>query len=326
MVFSKKSSISSRTLFGLVFFSFSAISFQTLHSSSETSPLYHPKLEQAIVKSIAGLGEKTKLRDACEYALTSGGKRIRPLIVLFVAEALGNGLDVYDSALAIEYMHTASLIADDLPSMDNDDERRGKPSVHKVFGEATAILAILSLKAAAFEKVYLNTQAMKKYNEAFSLIADQACSMAVGFISKGSGILGASGGQFLDIFDNKRNLETTKEVIYKKTVTVFEIAFLLGWVFGGGDLSQLDEVKEMAYHFGMAFQIADDLGDVVQDEKVQRDANIVRVVGKEASLFLFEEEMRLYEEKLVSLNLNTPSFQKMSAVIRGLALSNASKL
>ena len=106
---------------------------------------YRDKIEQEIAKSIVAFGEKTKLRDACEYALTNGGKRFRPLIVLLIAEALGHGMNVYPSALSVEFFHTASLIADDLPCMDNDDERREKPSLHKVYGESIALLASYAL-------------------------------------------------------------------------------------------------------------------------------------------------------------------------------------
>ena len=112
---------------------------------------YRDKIEQEIAKSIVSLGNKTKLRDACEYALTNGGKRFRPLIVLMVAEALGQGLNVNEAALSVEFFHTASLIADDLPCMDNEEERRSKPSVHKVYGESIALLASYSLICSAFE-------------------------------------------------------------------------------------------------------------------------------------------------------------------------------
>jgi len=86
--------------------------------------LHLDRIEQEIARSILSFGEKTKLRDACEYALTNGGKRFRPLIVLLIAEGLGKGLNVSEAALSVEFFHTASLIADDLPCMDNDDERR----------------------------------------------------------------------------------------------------------------------------------------------------------------------------------------------------------
>src|SRR3989339_1471770 len=112
---------------------------------------YRDKVEQELAKSISRLGEKTKLRDACEYALTNGGKRFRPLIVLMVSEALGKDLNVSDAALSVEFFHTASLIADDLPCMDNDDERRDKPSLHKVYGETISLLSSSALITAAFE-------------------------------------------------------------------------------------------------------------------------------------------------------------------------------
>src|SRR5580700_10040570 len=94
---------------------------------------HRDRIEQEIAKSIASFGEKNKLRDACEYALTNGGKRFRPLIVYLIAEGLGNNLNVSDAALSVEFFHTASLVVDDLPCMDNDEERRDKPSVHKVY-------------------------------------------------------------------------------------------------------------------------------------------------------------------------------------------------
>src|SRR5258708_26357 len=102
---------------------------------------HRDRIEQEIAKSILCFGEKTKLRDACEYAFRNGGKRVGRLIVILIAEALGNDLNVYESALSVEFFHTASLIADDLPCMDNDDERRDKPATHKVYGEAIALLA-----------------------------------------------------------------------------------------------------------------------------------------------------------------------------------------
>ncbi len=135
---------------------------KTSKDSSSHFFFHRDRIEQEIAKSIGSLGEKNKLRDACEYALTNGGKRFRPLIVILVAEALGNGLDVYESALSVEFFHTASLIADDLPCMDNDDERRDKPSLHKTYGETIALLASYALITAAFEKIYKNSLVMQE--------------------------------------------------------------------------------------------------------------------------------------------------------------------
>lgn len=283
---------------------------------------YHrDKIEKEIARSIFGLGEKTKLRDACEYALTNGGKRFRPMIVLMIAEGLCNGLDVSAAALSVEFFHTASLIADDLPCMDNDDERREKPSLHKVYGETIALLASYALITAGFEKIHQNASIMKDAGLPFSSFSDKACVIALECATRCSGILGATGGQFLDLFPPNHNLETVKQVIYKKTVTLFEVSFVFGWVFGGGDLNKLDKLKKTAYHLGMAFQVADDIADLSQDEKAKKEISIAQVVGKERALLVFEEEMRQFKEHLKELDLHTPSFEKMCDVLTKLVHS-----
>lgn len=270
------------------------------------------KIEQEIAKSIVNLGEKTKLRDACEYALKSSGKRFRPLLVMLTAEGLGLGYNVSEAAMAVEFFHTASLIADDLPEMDNEEERRGLPCVHKVYGESIALLSTYTLICAAFEKITQNGETMRLSGY---ISADYATTLALQHTSRAAGICGATGGQYLDLFPPQLSLDAIKQIIYKKTVTLFEVSFVLGWVFGGGDLNRLDLVKRAALHFGMAFQIMDDIGDLVQDEKKQKPINFARFVGKERSLFLFEEELRMFQKSLQQLNLYTPSFQKMSDML-----------
>lgn len=284
---------------------------------------HRDKIEQEIAKSISTLGDKTKLRDACEYALTNGGKRFRPLIVLMVAEGLAKGLNVYEAALSVEFFHTASLIADDLPCMDNDDERRDKPSVHKVYGETIALLASYALITAAFEKIHRNAKVMREAGSPYVELSDRACVVALETATHCAGILGATGGQFMDIFPPSLTLDMVKQVIYKKTVTLFEVSFVFGWLFGGGDIERLDEVKKAAYHLGMAFQVADDIGDLAQDEKNQRDINMARLVGKERALLIFDEEMRYFEKQLSDLNLLTPSFKKMSDMLCAQAVKYA---
>lgn len=287
---------------------------------------HRDRIEQEIAKSIISFGEKTKLRDACEYALTTRGKRFRPLIVILIAEALGNGLNVYESALSVEFFHTASLIVDDLPCMDNDDERRDKPSLHKVYGESIALLASYALITAAFEKIHSNAMVMQGAGPPFSNFSDKACRIALESATHCAGILGATGGQFLDLFPPNHNLETVKQVIHKKTVTLFEVSFVFGWVFGGGDISKLEKVKKAAYHFGMAFQTADDLGDMVQDEKKQREISIARLIGKERALMLFEEETRQLHKELQELGIMTPSFEKMCDILVRYAAENVNAL
>lgn len=273
--------------------------------------LLRDQIEKEIAKSILGLGPKNKLRDACEYALLSGGKRLRPIITLMVAEGLGNQLNVCPAALAVEFMHTASLIADDLPCMDNEEERREKPSVHRAYGESVAVLASYSLIFAGYAKLQENAEVMKEAPPPFSGFAEEVCCIALKQASIAAGISGATMGQYLDLYPPNQNFETIKEVLHKKTVTLFEMAFIFGWLFGGGIISRLDEVKQCAYHFGMAFQIADDLGDLSQDEKNQREINAAKNLGKLRAFAIFQKEMECFQKLLQELHLNTPSFDKL---------------
>lgn len=277
---------------------------------------HRDKIEKDIAKSIANLGDKTPLRDACEYALTNGGKRYRPLIVMMVAEALGHGLDVSEAALSLEYFHTASLIADDLPCMDNDDERRSKPTLHKVYGDTIALLASYALITAAFEKIHKATLALHQADFPFSENANRAGMIALECASYCSGIKGATGGQYLDLYPPAATLEAVKEIIEKKTVTLFEVSFMFGYVFGGGDLSAVEEVEMLGYHLGMAFQIADDIEDLIQDDKHLKNISMAKLVGLDRAFILFEEHMDAFAEKLKSLKLYTPSFIKMIDLLR----------
>jgi len=275
---------------------------------------YKEKTEKEIASYIEKMGEKTKLRDACEYALSGGGKRFRPLIVMMVAEALANDLDVTPAALGVEFFHTASLIADDLPCMDNDDERREKPSLHKVYGETVALLSSYALITAAFETIYTNTALMQ--NSPFKERAGLVCTLALASATHCSGINGATGGQFFDLYPPSLSLETIKDVIYKKTITLFEVSFVFGWLFGGGDPNLLDEVKKVAFHMGMAFQVADDIGDIIQDEKKEKNISIVKKLGKEKAYAFFLEEMDSFENGLNKLGIYTKPFQDLSGQLR----------
>lgn len=274
------------------------------------------RVEQEIAKSLLLFGEKSKLRDACEYALLSGGKRLRPILVLMVAEALGNGLNVAPAAIAVEFLHTASLIADDLPCMDNDDERRDRPSLHKAFGESTALLVSYSLIFAGYEKLYENGEVMRASPAPFASFADEACCLSLKHASQSAGIKGATMGQFLDLYPPNQSIETVKEVLYKKTVTLFEISFVFGWLFGGGSPSEIERVKKGAYHFGMAFQIADDLGDLGQDEANRREINSARILGPERAEKMFAREVDLLKEEISALGLASPSFEKVIEMLQ----------
>lgn len=260
---------------------------------------YKARFEKELLQYIEGMGEKSILRDACSYALTNGGKRLRPILVLMIGELLGLS-DVMPAAISVELFHTASLIADDLPCMDNDATRRGVPSLHMAFGETAAVLASYTLIAAGYGGIHENG---KRIN------SDTRAMECLGHAARCAGINGATQGQFHDLFPPDDTLETIQDVIYKKTVTLFEISFLFGWIFGGGDLASVPQIKKCAYHLGMAFQIADDLEDGFQDATHQRGINIASVLGKEKAISCLEQEIASLERTLKELHLWSPPFQ-----------------
>jgi len=276
---------------------------------------YQQKVEAEIKANMSALGEKSKLRDACEYALMNGGKRFRPIIVLMIAKALGNQVDCSHAALAIEYFHTASLVADDLPCMDNDAERRNKPTTHKVFGEATALLVSYSLIAAGYGLIASNAELIRNCCKPFAAYGDRICTLALQNATHNAGIQGASGGQYLDLYPSEFSIATLKEVIHKKTVTLFEISFVFGWLFGGGDISKLDLVKKAASHFGMAFQIVDDLGDIFQDLNNKRTVNIAISYGKENAFHMFQEEIQGFFKVVKELGIESQDFRDLGAFL-----------
>lgn len=268
---------------------------------------YKNTFENHLKASIGNLGEKSKLRDACEYALLNGGKRIRPIIVQMMAKALEKEMSVLDACLSVEFFHTASLIADDLPCMDNDDFRREKPSTHKVYGETVALLASYALITEGFEMVHKSTGEL--------VDGDKVGMLALATATKGSGLSGATGGQFLDLFPKGKTLGNICEVIEKKTVTLFEVAFVFGWLFGGGEISGLDNVKKAAHHFGMAFQIADDLDDLKQDGMQKESQNIALCLGGDQARDLFDAELKCFESQMKKLQIFNLEFQELSRLL-----------
>ncbi|MCP5505554.1 MAG: polyprenyl synthetase family protein [Chlamydiales bacterium] len=278
--------------------------------------------EAFLERNIPRLGDQNTLRDACEYALLNGGKRIRPLIVMMVSRALGNNLDVFEACLSVEYFHTASLIADDLPCMDNDDFRRSKPALHKEYGEAVALLASYALISAGYEKIFQSVQVLSKQKVPFCDRANEVCVIALDAATRCAGISGATGGQFKDLFSRVKTLEEAFDVIYKKTVTLFEIAFVFGWLFGGGDLEKVEEIREAAYHFGMAFQIADDLDDMDQDE--QDSLNLAHLLGAENARQKFNDEIETFCLKMKKLEMLSPEFLQTIELIKSYASAGSS--
>ena len=215
-------------------------------------------VERALISNLPdALDGQSEVVNAMKYSLMNGGKRIRPVLVLEFANACsGDRHSALPLACAVEYIHTYSLIHDDLPCMDNDDLRRGKPSCHKQFNEATALLAGDALLTHAFEII------------AASNLSDSIKASAVTLLAQNSGVGGMIGGQVIDlIFENGD--PTVKELltVYKmKTGALISAACLLGCLSAGATNEQLASASKFAYSLGVAFQIQDDILDIIGDE------------------------------------------------------------
>lgn len=281
---------------------------------------YRKRVEEEMQKAVSSMGEKTTLKNAIEYALMTGGKRFRPMIVMMIAEALQNNFDVTPVSLAVEYFHTASLIADDLPCMDNDDERRSHPSLHKKFDESVAILASYTLISHGYEGIYQNTEILR---ERGLTCCDKIGTLALQTVTRCAGIFGATTGQFLDLYPPDSSMKTIQKIIELKTVTLFEISFVLGWLYSGGSISQLDEIKACAYHFGMSFQIADDFADISQDDPKEKVVNIVYCLGVDRAFSIFQKELHLFEQKMSSLSIFTAPFRIFTEILTKMAMKYA---
>lgn len=195
------------------------------------------------------------LIEAMNYSLEAGGKRIRPALVYGFCEALGGDLKAADApASAIEMIHTFSLIHDDLPAMDNDDFRRGKPSCHKAYGEAMAILAGDALSVLPFELIADDT----------SLTAEQKVRI-ISVLAKAVGKSGMIGGQVIDMENEERSgvdEENLRNMYRCKTGQLIAISCVMGCICAGASDLMLGIAAEYGFKLGLAFQIIDDILDV----------------------------------------------------------------
>lgn len=194
------------------------------------------------------------LFDAMRYSLLAGGKRLRPIFVLdFCRMCAGDWKTALPFAAAVEMVHTYSLIHDDLPCMDNDDFRRGMPTSHKVYGEATAVLAGDALLTAAFSTIARSEFSAKTRIQAVEILAECA------------GETGMVGGQVLDMQSEERqcNKQEVIDIQSRKTGALIRAACMLGVLAADGNEKQLSAAAEFAEHLGLAFQIRDDMLDVI---------------------------------------------------------------
>jgi len=231
---------------------------------------YHERIEQGLARLVpAGNTRPARLHEAMRYALLGGGKRLRPILTLAIAERCGSRHDALAAAVAIECIHTYSLVHDDLPCMDNDDLRRGRPTTHKEFDEATALLAGDALLTYAFQLV------SRQY------ATDPALATALTReIADAAGSERLIGGQMEDLLAerNPRMTASGLEFIHlNKTAAMLTAALVAGGLCGGASELELSQLRIAGRHLGLAFQIVDDVLDATADT-----ATLGKTAGKDA--------------------------------------------
>lgn len=205
--------------------------------------------------------EKNLLGSSMKYSLVGAGKRIRPVLALACIEIVGGQpKNFVREVSAIELIHTYSLIHDDLPAMDDDDFRRGKPSNHKMFGEATAILAGDALLTYSFELLA----------QPLSSVSPEKQLRAVRELAQAAGWQGMVGGQALDTLGdaNDCNLDAIQQIHNMKTGALLIVSARLGAILGGGTEEEIDILTKYASLLGLAFQIKDDILDVIGESEI----------------------------------------------------------
>ncbi|KAK3218489.1 hypothetical protein Dsin_012459 [Dipteronia sinensis] len=201
-----------------------------------------------------------KIHEAMRYSLLAGGKRVRPVLCIASCELVGGEESIaMPMACALEMIHTMSLIHDDLPCMDDDDLRRGKPTNHKTFGEDTAILAGDALLSLAFEHVAAKTRN----------VSAERVVRAIAEMSSAVGSQGLVAGQIVDLASEGKDvsLSDLEYIHVHKTAKLLEAAVVCGAVMGGGDVIEIEKVRKYARCIGLLFQVVDDILDVTKSSK-----------------------------------------------------------
>ncbi len=213
-------------------------------------------------------GKPEILFEAMRYSVEAGGKRLRPILVIESAKAVGKDYinDILDIAVAVEFIHTYSLIHDDLPAMDDDDLRRGKPTCHIVFGEAIAILAGDGLQSYAFELISNNRS-----------VSAEKLIKVINLLAHGTGVYGMVAGQTADILYEKEGSFNDIQFIHKhKTAKFIQVCCQIGAVLSDATIEEEKALADYGLNIGIAFQIQDDILDVIGEQdklgkKVRKD-------------------------------------------------------
>ncbi len=257
--------------------------------------------------------------ESVHYSLFVGGKRVRPILCLAAGRAVSDDSAIEEKLLpigcALECIHTYSLIHDDLPAMDNDDLRRGKPTNHKVYGEAAAILAGDGLLTWAFDLIA---------GAGDSYLSAQQRLQIIQIIARAAGSLGMVGGQALDIENENRQFpfEMLRTIHKNKTGALITASVLAGAVGGNATASQFSALKQYGEQIGLAFQIVDDLLDVTSTtEELGKAANSDASLGKATypSYFGIDETRKKAQEAVALAIESLKEFDQKAEPLRQLA-------
>lgn len=283
---------------------------------------YKSKVESELNKIIEKHAAPPILKEAMNYSLSAGGKRIRPCLMLEFYRVLGKNPDeILNFACAVEMIHTYSLIHDDLPCMDDDDMRRGKPSNHKVFGEANALLAGDALLTLAFETA---ADVDKNIN------ANRAIK-AIKHIAEAAGMCKMVGGQVLDLESEGKDitLSELEKIQDGKTVALLKVNALVACSLADADEKTTELMCEYCENIGKAFQIRDDILDVVGNEE-----NLGKPIGSDeeqnkntyVSLIGIEESQRLVNSLTETAVASIDKISDLCDDLKKLALSLAKRM
>ena len=257
-------------------------------------------------------GSNPTIRSCCVYALT-GGKHMRGKLCELIA--VGGYTYVDELALAIEYLHSASLIVDDLPAFDNDSFRRGRLSTHKAYGESTAQMCATILVANAMKCVCRHVDNLKRNGHIYPIDPDAMGSIILSHLSEALGTDGASEGQVMDMLtpemmDKQYGSNKLDELLYKKTGAFFKLTVVMGWIGSGKDEKLMKYVYMLGTHIGIMFQIADDIGDMESD-KEKNKWNYANTYGKQYAIDEITMRMLCVKKLLKVLKLNEEGWDEL---------------
>lgn len=288
-------------------------------------PTYLENRRLLIDRALARLGEEQVdfppiLLEAMKYSLLGGGKRLRPILALAAGEAVGGDTEILlPGACALELLHTYSLIHDDLPAMDDDDFRRGRPTSHKTFGEATAILAGDALLTLTFETLSGGVLAQRVEPRTLLRVIHEIA------VAAGSG--GMIGGQVLDVQSEGReiSLSTLEYIHTHKTGALIRASVRTGALLGGASGEDMEALTRFGEKLGLGFQIADDILDVIGEEEAlgkrtggdarRQKATYPALVGLEKSKVLAREQIAEAVVALVPLGPRARILQELAEYV-----------